>query len=77
MQNKWVELFPTIVSMARTIEVISSGVLGSHSSTLQLVRIQLKLNLITITFSLFFNFIFFPSEESRITSKDKIKVSIL
>lgn len=39
---KWVELFPTIVSMARTIEVISSGVLGSHCGTLQLMHEELQ-----------------------------------
>ena len=37
LQNKWVESFPTIVSVAKTIEVISSGMLGSHSGSLQLV----------------------------------------
>ena len=31
------ELFPAIVSRVRTIEVISSGMLGSHSDSLQLV----------------------------------------
>ncbi|XP_057812389.1 homeobox-leucine zipper protein HDG11-like isoform X2 [Salvia miltiorrhiza] len=35
--KKWVELFPTIVSRAKTIEVISSGMLGSQSGTLQLM----------------------------------------
>ncbi|XP_044465771.1 homeobox-leucine zipper protein HDG11 [Mangifera indica] len=40
--NKWVELFPTIVSMSKTIEVISSGMLGSHSSSLQLVYEELQ-----------------------------------
>ncbi|KAB5524278.1 hypothetical protein DKX38_022027 [Salix brachista] len=34
--NKWIESFPTIVSVAKTIEVISSGMLGSHSGSLQL-----------------------------------------
>lgn len=37
VQNKWTELFPTIVSIARTIEVISSGMLGSQNGSLQLV----------------------------------------
>lgn len=36
-QKKWVELYPTIVSRAKTIEVISSGMMGSQSGTLQLV----------------------------------------
>lgn len=36
-QNKWVELFPTVVSMAKTMEVISTGMMGSHSGSLQLV----------------------------------------
>ncbi|KAJ4838570.1 Homeobox-leucine zipper protein hdg11 [Turnera subulata] len=40
--NKWIELFPTIVSMAKTIEVISPGVLGSHSGTLQLMYEELQ-----------------------------------
>ncbi|KAL3366841.1 hypothetical protein AABB24_011512 [Solanum stoloniferum] len=35
--NKWVEFFPTIVSKARTLEVISCGMMGSRSSTLQLM----------------------------------------
>ncbi|XP_051117026.1 homeobox-leucine zipper protein HDG11 [Andrographis paniculata] len=35
--SKWVELFPTIVARARTIEVISSGMLGGHNGTLQLM----------------------------------------
>ncbi|CAI9113299.1 OLC1v1013872C1 [Oldenlandia corymbosa var. corymbosa] len=40
--NKWVELFPTIVSRARTIDVISSGILGNHSGTLQLMYEELQ-----------------------------------
>ena len=37
LKSKWMELFPAIVSRVRTIEVISSGMLGSHSDSLQLV----------------------------------------
>ncbi|KAI3464189.1 hypothetical protein Pfo_020852 [Paulownia fortunei] len=40
--NKWVELFPTIVSRAKTIEVISSGMLGSQSGALQLMYEELQ-----------------------------------
>ncbi|CAN6577733.1 unnamed protein product [Malus baccata var. baccata] len=40
--NKFGELFPTIVSIARTIEVISSGMLGSHSGSLQLMYNELQ-----------------------------------
>ncbi|KAL0441172.1 UNVERIFIED_CONTAM: Homeobox-leucine zipper protein HDG11 [Sesamum radiatum] len=40
--SKWVELFPTIVARARTVEVISSGVLGSQSGTLQLMYEELQ-----------------------------------
>ncbi|KDP45798.1 hypothetical protein JCGZ_17405 [Jatropha curcas] len=40
--NKWVELFPTIVSMSKTLEVISSGMLGSHSGALQLMYEELQ-----------------------------------
>ncbi|XP_068309435.1 homeobox-leucine zipper protein HDG11-like [Pyrus communis] len=39
--NKFAELFPTIVSMARIIEVISSGMLGGHGS-LQLMYNELQ-----------------------------------
>ncbi|KAL0535739.1 hypothetical protein IC582_030080 [Cucumis melo] len=41
--NKWTELFPTIVSMARTIEVVSSGMLGSQNGSLQLMYQELQL----------------------------------
>ncbi|MED6150818.1 Homeobox-leucine zipper protein hdg11 [Stylosanthes scabra] len=34
--SKWMELFPTIVTAARTIEVISTGMMGGHSGSLQL-----------------------------------------
>ncbi|XP_075523628.1 homeobox-leucine zipper protein HDG11-like isoform X1 [Primulina tabacum] len=40
--DKWVEMFPTIVSSARTICVISSGILGSQSGTLQLMYEELQ-----------------------------------
>ncbi|KAK4428167.1 Homeobox-leucine zipper protein HDG11 [Sesamum alatum] len=40
--SKWVELFRTIVARARTVEVISSGVLGSQSGTLQLMYEELQ-----------------------------------
>ncbi|OIT01429.1 PREDICTED: homeobox-leucine zipper protein HDG11-like [Nicotiana attenuata] len=40
--NKWVEFFPTIVSKARTIEVISCGVMGGQSSTLQLMYEEMQ-----------------------------------
>ncbi|KAG8661323.1 hypothetical protein MANES_02G224400v8 [Manihot esculenta] len=40
--NKWVELFPTIVSTAKTLEVISSGMMASHSGSLQLMYEELQ-----------------------------------
>ncbi|KAL4347679.1 hypothetical protein GQ457_17G026850 [Hibiscus cannabinus] len=40
--NKCVELFPTIVSIAKTIEVISSGMMGTHSGSLQLMYEELQ-----------------------------------
>ncbi|KAE8709642.1 Homeobox-leucine zipper protein MERISTEM L1 [Hibiscus syriacus] len=40
--DKWVELFPTIVSIAKTIEVISSGMMGTHSGSLQLMYEELQ-----------------------------------
>lgn len=44
LQDKWVELFPTIVSMAKTIQVISSAMLGNHNGSLQLVLVYGVLN---------------------------------
>ncbi|KAL6579750.1 hypothetical protein OROMI_007774 [Orobanche minor] len=40
--NKWTELFPTIVSRAKTIRIISSGILGSQSGTMQLMYEELQ-----------------------------------
>ncbi|XP_039046407.1 homeobox-leucine zipper protein HDG11-like [Hibiscus syriacus] len=40
--NKWVELFPTIVSIAKTIEVIPSGMMGTHNGSLQLMYEELQ-----------------------------------
>ncbi|RZB95471.1 Homeobox-leucine zipper protein HDG11 isoform K [Glycine soja] len=40
--NKWIQLFPTIVSVARTIQVISSGMMGSCSGSLQLMYQELQ-----------------------------------
>lgn len=37
LQNKWMELFPTIISKARTIEVLAPGMAGNRSGSLQLV----------------------------------------
>ncbi|CAI0400189.1 unnamed protein product [Linum tenue] len=41
--SKWVELFPTIVSTAKTIELVSSGLMGAHSGCLQLMYEELQL----------------------------------
>ncbi|OIW21278.1 hypothetical protein TanjilG_31393 [Lupinus angustifolius] len=40
--NKWKEFFATIVSTARTIEVISSGIMGSKNGSLQLMYEELQ-----------------------------------
>lgn len=40
--NKWVELFPTMVSMAKTMEVLSSGMMGSRAGSLQLMYEELQ-----------------------------------
>ncbi|KAK1404528.1 Homeodomain GLABROUS 11 [Heracleum sosnowskyi] len=40
--NKWVELLPTVVSRAATIAVISSGMIGSQSGSLQLMYQELQ-----------------------------------
>lgn len=41
--NKWAELFPTIVATAKTIGVISPGILGTHSGSLQLMYGELQM----------------------------------
>ncbi|KAF8014598.1 hypothetical protein BT93_H0421 [Corymbia citriodora subsp. variegata] len=40
--NKWVELFPSIVSAAKTIQVISPGLLTSQNGSLQLMYEELQ-----------------------------------
>ncbi|KAL3499978.1 hypothetical protein ACH5RR_039071 [Cinchona calisaya] len=40
--NKWMELFPSIVARAKTLQVISSGVSGHASGTLQLMYAELQ-----------------------------------
>ncbi|CAA2938942.1 homeobox-leucine zipper HDG11 [Olea europaea subsp. europaea] len=40
--DKWMELFPTIVSRARTVEILSSAMLGSPSGALQLMYKELQ-----------------------------------
>ncbi|RWR95922.1 hypothetical protein CKAN_02528300 [Cinnamomum micranthum f. kanehirae] len=40
--GKWMELFPTIVSQAKTIEVLASGVAGTQSGSLQLMYAELQ-----------------------------------
>ncbi|KAK7251761.1 hypothetical protein RIF29_35244 [Crotalaria pallida] len=39
---RWKELFPTIVSNARTIEVLSSGIMGGNNGSLQLMYQELQ-----------------------------------
>ncbi|KAK7289896.1 hypothetical protein RIF29_03920 [Crotalaria pallida] len=40
--SRWKELFPSIVSNARTIEVLSSGIMGSNNGSLQLMYQELQ-----------------------------------
>lgn len=40
LQNKWLELFPSIVSRAKTIQVLAMGVGGNASGSLHLVCIH-------------------------------------
>ncbi|XP_042500960.1 homeobox-leucine zipper protein ROC8-like [Macadamia integrifolia] len=40
--NKWAEVFPTIVSKAKTIEVLTSGIVGSRSGSLQLMYAEMQ-----------------------------------
>lgn len=46
LQDKWSDLFPTIVTKAKTIEVLETGTLGNRSGSLQLVIIALESNFI-------------------------------
>jgi hypothetical protein len=39
MQNKWMELFPSIVSKARTIQVIHNGAASGHVGTGSLILV--------------------------------------
>ncbi|KAK9284785.1 hypothetical protein L1049_023962 [Liquidambar formosana] len=41
--NKWLDLFPTIVTKARTIHVLETGMLGNGSGSLQLMYEQMHL----------------------------------
>ncbi|XP_061358812.1 homeobox-leucine zipper protein HDG11-like [Gastrolobium bilobum] len=41
--DKWVDLFPTIVQKAHTIEVLESGLLGSRDGALQLVNAEMHI----------------------------------
>ncbi|XP_058108436.1 homeobox-leucine zipper protein ROC8-like [Magnolia sinica] len=40
--SKWMELFPTIISNARTIEILASGMAGNRSGSLQLMYEELQ-----------------------------------
>ncbi|XP_010677364.2 homeobox-leucine zipper protein HDG5 isoform X1 [Beta vulgaris subsp. vulgaris] len=40
--NKWVELFPSIVSRAKTIQILASGVSGHANGSLQLMYAELQ-----------------------------------
>ncbi|XP_077234592.1 homeobox-leucine zipper protein HDG11-like [Tasmannia lanceolata] len=40
--SKWMELFPTIVSNSRTIEVLASGMAGTHGGSLQMMYEELQ-----------------------------------
>lgn len=45
LQDKWVDLFPTIVTKAKTIQVLETGMLGNRSGSLQLVASSLRIQL--------------------------------
>nr|XP_016494822.1 PREDICTED: homeobox-leucine zipper protein HDG5-like isoform X1 [Nicotiana tabacum] len=40
--NKWIELFPSIISRAKTIQVVTSGVSGHASGSLQLMFMEMQ-----------------------------------
>ena len=37
-QNCWTEMFPSVVSRAQTLEMLSTGVAGNYDGAIQLVR---------------------------------------
>ncbi|KAA8547659.1 hypothetical protein F0562_004088 [Nyssa sinensis] len=41
--SKWVDLFPTIVTQARTVEVLDTGMLGNQGASLQLMYVQMHI----------------------------------
>ncbi|XP_052196358.1 homeobox-leucine zipper protein ROC8-like isoform X3 [Diospyros lotus] len=43
LQNKWVDIFPTIVTKARTIEVLDTRILGDQGGVLQLMYEQMHI----------------------------------
>jgi len=49
-QDKWVNLFPTIVSKAETTKVLERGFPGSRSGALQLVYIYFHENFFFVIF---------------------------
>ncbi|CAN6478887.1 unnamed protein product [Victoria cruziana] len=40
--NKWAEMFPTIISRARTVDVLTAGMSGSRNGSLQLMYAELQ-----------------------------------
>lgn len=43
MQNKWMDLFPSIVARAKTVQIVTSGISGHASGSLHLVSIWQEL----------------------------------
>lgn len=37
LQNKWIEMFPTIVAKAKTVEILTPGMPGNRHGLLQLI----------------------------------------
>ena len=47
-QNRWAEMFPSIISRAEALEMLSTGVAGSYDGAIQLVYANCALHLVCI-----------------------------
>ena len=42
IQNQWADMFPSIISRAQALEMLSTGGAGSYDGAIQLVIVQFK-----------------------------------
>ena len=46
VQNRWAEMFPSIISRAEALEMLSTGVAGSYDGAIQLVYANYAIHLV-------------------------------